>query len=481
MKRELVKFGLLVEVVKCYFHGHLFFFADTRINISDGTDLYSYFVSFSNESMRKKKKEGDEDMKKQTTGSESSNIQVGDDAMIDVKAEEWAMPTVENPMRGGVPVNTFSDQFGKVEQPTKNSDEKKFTGFCVDVFRAVVKNLSSTYDLPYKFEEFAGSYDELVNCVVDKTFDAAVGDITLLGRRWGVVEFIALFTAPVWLLEHRSNPEFCGPWKDQLGNVLWSTFSSLFSTHREGIRHNYTRVVVVVWLFVVLIVTQSYTANFSSMLTISRLSPNVDSLIKDNAVVGCYGNSVVKDYLVNVLHFKRENVRDDIATKRQYLESFIDGSISAAFLEVPYAEAIACQVFQKGSPIAANVSKAILTLMEDGSLKQLEDEYCPTSWDCSNFQTAKEKGRSLSLQNFWGLYIFYIAISTICLLLFIVHLLNNLRHHHEVLLEGNITPTRVSVWKRILLLTRFLNNIAYSRDPAWTQISGDAPNYIKIY
>ncbi|XP_059638958.1 glutamate receptor 2.8-like [Cornus florida] len=333
--------------------------------------------------------------------------------MINVKAEEWAMATAENLMRIGVPVNTFSDQFGKVEQPTKNSDEKKFTGFCVDVFRAV-------------------------------TFDAAVGDITLLGRWWEVVEFSALFTAPVWLLEHRSNPEFCGSWKDQLGNVLWFTFSSLFSAHR--IQHNYTRVVVVVWLFVVLIVTQSYTANFSSMLTISRLGPNVDSLIKDNAVVGCYGNSVVKDYLANVLHFKRENIRDDIATKSHYLESFNNGSISAAFLEVPYAEAIVKQycdlftitgptykfgglgfVFQKGSLIAANVSKAILTLMEDGSLKKLEDEYFPTSWDCSNFQTAKEKGSSLSLQNFWGLYIFYIAISTICLFLFIVHLLNNLR------------------------------------------------------
>ncbi|XP_059639017.1 glutamate receptor 2.8-like [Cornus florida] len=228
------------------------------------------------------------------------------------------------------------------------------------------------------------------------TFDAVVGDITILADRWRNVEF----TTP-------------------------------YTESGEKIKHNYTRVVVVVWLFVVLVVTQSYTANLSSMLTVSRLDPNVDSLKKSNAIVGCYGNKVIRDYLVNVLDFKKENIRK-FRTQLEYLKAFKSGIISAAFLEAPYAKAILkhyCDqftvtgptyefgglgfVFQKGSPIATNVSEAILRLLEDGTLKRLEDEYFAPSSDCSNFQTTKSNG-SLSLQNFWGLYVFYVATSTIC-------------------------------------------------------------------
>ncbi|XP_059637065.1 glutamate receptor 2.8-like isoform X1 [Cornus florida] len=452
----------------------------------------------------------------------------------DVKADEgWAMPTVEKPMRIAVPGWIYANQFVKVEQSTKKPEEKIYSGFCIDVFEEVVRTLSPTFYLHHKFVDVNCSYDDMVNFVAKKTFDAVVGDITMRADRWKIVDFSIPFTeagmslvvpvkpqAPnawmfltpftmelwvttcaillytmfiVWLLEHRSNPEFRGPWKDQLGNILWFTFSSLFFAHRERIQRNFTRVVVVAWLFVVLIVTQTYTANLSSMLTISRLDPNVDSLKKSNAVVGCFGSDLVREYLVNVLHFKKENIRNDIDTLSQYLDALKNGSISAAFLEVPYAKLLVkryCDqltvtgptyrfggfafVFQKGSPIATNVSAGILRLLEDGTLKRLEDEYFAPSPDCLNFQTAKNSGR-LSLRHFWGLYIFYIATSTICLLLFIIHSL----HHHQALQEDNVTPTRVSVWRKILPFSRFLNN-ASSRDPDRVPISSHAQNYIEM-
>ncbi|KAA8515172.1 hypothetical protein F0562_018351 [Nyssa sinensis] len=108
-------------------------------------------------------------------------------------------------------------------------------------------------------------------------FDAIVGDVTILADRWSHVEFTEpfiesglsmvltvkpealkawMFLMPftlemwgatgailmytmfiVWFLEHRSNPEFSGKWKDRLGNALWFTFSSLFFAHSKTIKH----------------------------------------------------------------------------------------------------------------------------------------------------------------------------------------------------------------------------------------------------
>ncbi|KAH7837646.1 hypothetical protein Vadar_016299 [Vaccinium darrowii] len=169
----------------------------------------------------------------------------------------------------GVGTATFKN-FVKISSSSNNPNEKNYTGFCIRVFEEVQKKLD--YNLPHEFVEFDGlSYDDLVANVANKTYSAAIGDITILADRWKNVEFTAPFTESglvmvvpvkpspkawiflepftlgmwlataaalvytmliVWFVEHRSNPEFSGPWKDQLGNALWFTFSSLFLAHR---------------------------------------------------------------------------------------------------------------------------------------------------------------------------------------------------------------------------------------------------------
>ena len=107
-----------------------------------------------------------------------------------------------------------------------------------------------------------------------KTYDAVVGDVTILANRSKKVEFTVpyaesglvivqvsseepqkawMFLKPftmemwvvtgalliytmfiVWVLEYQSNnPAFRGPWKNQLGTSLWFTFSSLFFAHSK--------------------------------------------------------------------------------------------------------------------------------------------------------------------------------------------------------------------------------------------------------
>ena len=105
-----------------------------------------------------------------------------------------------------------------------------------------------------------------------KTYDAAIGDLTITAERLQYVDFTApyiesgvamiapakpvgsafMFTKPftwdmwlvtsailiytvliVWLLEHQSNPEFSGSWRNQISTALWFTFSSLFFAHSK--------------------------------------------------------------------------------------------------------------------------------------------------------------------------------------------------------------------------------------------------------
>ncbi|KAM1154258.1 hypothetical protein ACFX19_037274 [Malus domestica] len=182
----------------------------------------------------------------------------------------WAMPTVEKPMRIGVPGKTSFSKFVKVDRSRQDSDKKKYVGFCIAIFDMVINRLN--YSLPYKFKVFDGSYDDLVEQVHQKVYDAVVGDITVLADRLDKVEFTQpymesglsmivpaepkkstwMFMKPftwqtwvvtgsiliytvfiVWFLERPSNPEFGGPLKNQIGTATWFTFSSSFFAHSK--------------------------------------------------------------------------------------------------------------------------------------------------------------------------------------------------------------------------------------------------------
>lgn len=101
---------------------------------------------------------------------------------------------------------------------------------------------------------------------------------------------------------------------------------------------NLTRVVMVSWLFLVLIVNSSYTASLSSMLTVKQLQPNVTDiqwLKRNNMKIGCDGDSFVRSFLEKVESFKPENIIN-ITDEYKYDDAFTNNSIAAAFLELPY-------------------------------------------------------------------------------------------------------------------------------------------------
>ena len=77
----------------------------------------------------------------------------------------WAMPTKQNPLKIGVPGRSSFQKFVKVDY-NGNLDNSKFDGWCIDVFKEVLKKLP--YSLPYKFMPLNVTYEDLVDCVHNK-------------------------------------------------------------------------------------------------------------------------------------------------------------------------------------------------------------------------------------------------------------------------------------------------------------------------
>ncbi|KAF7120165.1 hypothetical protein RHSIM_Rhsim13G0183600 [Rhododendron simsii] len=332
----------------------------------------------------------------------------------------------------GVPGSASFENFVKITPSSENPNEKNYTGFCIRVFEEVRKRLE--YPLTYEFVEFNGAYNDLVANVANKNYASEIVKVHKLAKQ-----------------------------------LRYKKMKVYFNCAGEKITSNYARIVVVVWLFLALVLTQSYTASLTSMLTISRLRPKLLSHSK----VGCDENSFMKKYVEEVLKYK--NVRL-ISDGDAYVREFEVGNISAAFLEIPYAKVFVnryCRkfsiigttyrfggfgfVFQKGSSLTADVSKAILQLSEDGTLKRLEEQWLTPNQECLESETTTENIDSLSLRSFWGLFLFAAGTSFICFLLFLGHLLRDYCHHQSSQM-ADVNASNESVSIKTVRVARYLMN-----------------------
>lgn len=138
---------------------------------------------------------------------------------------------------------------------------------------------------------------------------------------------------------------------------------------------NLSRVVMVSWLFLVLILNSSYTASLSSMLTVQQLQPNVTDvewLKKNNMKIGCDGDSFVRTYLEQVERFRPENIIN-ISDENDYVSAFQNYSIAAAFLELPY-EKVYIRKYCKGySGSAPSTRFGGLGFVSDSRILQPKD------------------------------------------------------------------------------------------------------------
>ncbi|XP_019093549.1 PREDICTED: glutamate receptor 2.9-like [Camelina sativa] len=419
----------------------------------------------------------------------------------------WEIPrkklTVGVPMKKG-----FFDFVEVIKDPTTNITTAK--GYAIDIFEAALKKLSYSVSLEYISLESPIDYNNLVCQVYNKTWDAVVGDVTITANRSLYVDFTLPYTESgvsmmvpvrdnennntwvflkpwslglwvttccflvligfvVWLFEHRINTDFRGPPHHQIGTSFWFSFSTMVFANREKVVSNLARFVMVVWCFVMLVLTQSYTANLTSFLMAQRFHPaaiTVNDLIKNKDYVGYQGGTFVKDILLD-LGFHINNLKPFYSSKEadELLSKGRSNGIAAAFDEVAYLNAILPQscskyamveptfktagfgfAFPKNSPLTGDISTAILDVTEGDEMQEIENKWFRKKNDCPDPNTALTSN-SLSLRNLWGLFLIAGTASLLALLIFVVLYLNEHRHTLCDDSEG-------SSWRKLKVLFR---------------------------
>ena len=104
---------------------------------------------------------------------------------------------------------------------------------------------------------------------------------------------------------------------------------------------NLARFVVIIWCFVVLILTQSYTASLTSLLTVEKLQPTVTDikeLSKKAEKVGFKQGSFVEGILKGLDFAESQLIRYQSPEELNdlFVKGSANGGIAAALDEIPY-------------------------------------------------------------------------------------------------------------------------------------------------
>ncbi|KAL6216779.1 hypothetical protein ACLB2K_009998 [Fragaria x ananassa] len=442
----------------------------------------------------------------------------------------WQIPMSGMKLKVLVPVKSSFKEFVDVSYD-RSTNTSNATGYCIDVFKAVIESLP--YPVPYEFYPFAnshGDYNDLIDQVFLGNYDAAAGDVTIRANRSLYVDFTLPYTESgismivpikdkndakstwvflkpltwdlwvaigcffvftgfvVLVLEHRINKDFRGPPLHQIGTSLWFSFSTMVFAQRERVLTNLARFVVIVWCFVVLILTQSYTASFSSILTVQQLQPvitDVNLLLKNGDNVAYQAGSFIYGILkergfqdANLWTYSSPEELDELLQNGNSKHG-----ISAAFDETPYMKlflATYCSkytmveptfkadgfafFFQKGSILTRDVSTAITSVHEGSLMKKIEDKwFIKDQATCSDSSTTSSSNSlTLSLASFRGLFIVAGVVSSLALLV----CAGMFFHEHNHTLRS-IDP-ETSFWSRIRIVMRLYDQ----RDPNWDTYNG---------
>ncbi|GLT49418.1 hypothetical protein SLA2020_229740, partial [Shorea laevis] len=438
-----------------------------------------------------------------------------------VAPKGWEIPTNRKKLKIGVPVKNGFSEFVSVPPGTIPNSIVIPSGYCIDVFKAVMEAMpyAVSYDF-YAFEkpdgEMAGDYNNLIDQVFYGNYDAVVGDVSIVANRSSYVDFTLpfiesgvvmvvpirkdpnknawVFLKPltwdlwvtsgcffvfiafvIWVLEHRVNEDFRGPLLYHIGTSYWFSFATMTFSQRERLVSNLARFVVVIWCFVVLILTQSYTASLASLLTVQQLQPtvtDVNELLRKKENVGYHDGSFVQG-IIQRLGFdsskmKSFNSTDDL--NELFTKGSANNGIAAAFDETPYMKLFLAKycnyitleptskidgfgfVFPKGSPLVADVSRAVLTVIEGDRMKQIEKALFTKQTSCSDSSTSVSFS-SLGLGSFWGLFLIAAVAAVLALIIFVSEFL----YEHKDVLRN----TEISIWDRILELLKIFDD----RDP----------------
>ncbi|MQM10952.1 hypothetical protein Taro_043851 [Colocasia esculenta] len=356
---------------------------------------------------------------------------------------------------------------------------------------------------------------------------------------WLISAAFFVFTGGVvWILEHRINDDFRGPPAQQCGTVFYFIFSTLVFSHssvinlptfhltvvgslflkrvdvtelasmsvehritmsvnstvldfqtesydkcvrstcfyvEEKMMSNLSRMVVIIWVFVVLILQSSYTASLTSMLTVKHLRPTVTelrNLVNTTESVGHLKNSFTKRTLVGMGF--QESRLIPFRSPQEYQEALSKGTkgggVAAVVDEIPYLKVFLkdyCSdytmagspskaggfgfAFPKGSPLVPDLSRAILNITEGDKMVEIEKRWFGDQSNCPSKDSDLTSG-NLSMASFWGLFLITGIASVASLLVFLFSFV----YHHLHLLRNDPGSGQESCsgWEKVKALSR---------------------------
>lgn len=348
------------------------------------------------------------------------------------------------------------------------------------------------------------SCTDLVRLITTGVYDAAIGDIAIVTNRTRMVDFtqpyiesglvvvapiktsnsnawaflkpfsknmwivtgtfFLLVGAVVWILEHRINDEFRGPPRRQFVTILWFSFSTLFFAHRENTVSTLGRVVLIIWLFVVLIINSSYTASLTSILTVQQLSSpvkGIESLQTSNDPIGYQEGSFAVNYLSEELNIHKSrlvplNSAEDYAKalrdgpkkggvaavvdERAYIELFLSTRCEFTIVGQEFTKSGWGFAFPRDSPLAVDMSTAILKLSETGDLQRIHDKWLKGS--ACRSQDAKLAVDRLQLRSFWGLYAICGLACLVALFIYVILMVRQFSKHYIEESDSSVQNSR---------------------------------------
>ncbi|XP_004308653.1 PREDICTED: glutamate receptor 1.4-like [Fragaria vesca subsp. vesca] len=292
-------------------------------------------------------------------------------------------------LRIGVPVRFGFKELVRVEHDLE-TNTTHVTGFSIDVFKAAIEALP--YEVVYEFIPFedangnaAGTYNDLVYQVYLKGWALSTG-------------------IPI---PYRFYPE------------------------TEKLSNNLAKFVVIIWVFVVLILTSTYTATLASMMTVKQIQLN------------SRGNSIgyQSGSLGVILNLNFKGLKP-YRSSEEYLEALSKGTkhngVSGIIDEVPYIKIFLANnsadysmiktesitngfafVFPKGSKLVQDVSRQIERLRQEEKLIEMEKTWFLRKTTLMSDEDIKDPN-TIDLHDFRGLFLISGASLALALFLFIV-------------------------------------------------------------
>ncbi|CAK9140334.1 unnamed protein product [Ilex paraguariensis] len=427
----------------------------------------------------------------------------------------WAIPTNDIKLRIGVPVKDRFQEFVMVSQDP-STNKSTVSGYCIEVFEAVMAALP--YHIPYEYIPFAnpdgkmaGTYNDLVYQVYLGKYDAVAGDVTIIANRSQYVDFTLPYTESgismivpikdkknkdpwvffkpftwklwvtifcsfvfigfvIWVLEHPINEDFRGQSSHRIGMMFWFSFSTMLSIE-EHVLSNLSRFVVIIWMIVLIILNQGYTASLTTRLTVQQLQPTIidaKELLRKGEYVGYHNGSFILQFLQR-MNFDESKIRtfntpdecDDLLSKGSE-----NGGIAAAFDETPYAKLFLkkyCSkyttveptymtdgfafVFPIGSPLVPDISRAVLNVTEGDKMLEIEKKWLEKQANCPN-PSDLASTNSLGLESFWFPFFFIAFVSISALIVFLATFLHK---HRDVF---TCSDPETSWWEKFVELAK---------------------------